>query len=58
MKYIIVTNFLQNPIPNNEIGYIIDKCTNPHANRRFDNSKELKSMVDNVYQNILTNFSK
>lgn len=49
----IVTNFLQYPIPNDEIGYIIDKCTNPHANRRFASSRELKSMVDNVYQNML-----
>ena len=49
----IVTNFLQYPIPNDEIGYIVDKCTNPHANRRFASSRELKSMVDNVYQSIL-----
>ena len=49
----IATNFLQYPVPNDEIGYIIDKCTNPHINRRFSNATELKSMVDNVYQNIL-----
>ena len=49
----IVTIFLNHPVPNNEIEYIIDKCTNPHADKRFSDSKELKRMVDNVYQNIL-----
>jgi len=49
----IVTTFLNHPVPNNEIEYIIDKCTNPHADKRFSDSKELKRMVDNVYQNIL-----
>lgn len=49
----IVTNFLQYQVPNDDIGYIIDKCTNPHADRRFVSSRELKSMVDNVYQNLL-----
>ena len=49
----IVTTFLNHSVPNNEIEYIIDKCTNPHADKRFSDSKELKRMVDNVYQNIL-----
>lgn len=49
----IVTNFQRYPVPNDEIGYIIDKCTNPHVDRRFSSARELKSMIDNVYQSIL-----
>lgn len=49
----IVTSFLHYEIPNDELGYIIDKCTNVHPDRRFTSAKELKNMVDNVYQNLL-----
>lgn len=49
----IVTNFERHPVPNDEISYIIDKCTKEHADKRFSSSRELQNIVDNVYQRIL-----
>ncbi len=49
----IVTNYLHYPIPNQELEYIINKCTNSNIDKRFSSSRELKKIVDSVYQNIL-----
>lgn len=49
----IVTNLLKYPIPNEELEYIIEKCTNAHQNRRFTSILEVKSIVDSVYRKML-----
>lgn len=49
----IVTNLLTNPVPTEDLEYIITKSTQSNPSRRFGSVIELKSAIDSVYQSLL-----
>ena len=49
----IVTNMSVNPIPNQELDHIIQKCVHRDSGRRYNTVAELKSVVDSIYQRLL-----
>lgn len=49
----IVTGSLTNPIPTEDLEYIITKSTHTNPLRRFGTVTELKSAIDSVYQALL-----
>lgn len=49
----IITDFSTNPVPESDLEYIVNRCTQPSPGKRFASVKDLKSAIDSVYQKLL-----